>query len=81
MTVSTFRFEIKFENSNFNSFFLFLVYYFGGQSAHNVQAVLPHKPDPSHHDQIQMKSGDLIGIAGNHWNGYSKGKNLRTNVS
>lgn len=26
-----------------------------------------------------MKEGDLVGIAGNHWDGFSKGKNLRTN--
>lgn len=56
------------------------IYYYGGQSAHNVKAVLEHIPGPNHHDQIQMKVGDLVGIAGNHWDGFSKGKNLRTNV-
>lgn len=55
------------------------IYYYGGQNAHNVVAVLPHKP--ASNDQIQVKTGDLIGIAGNHWDGFSKGKNLRTNVS
>lgn len=53
------------------------IYYYGGQNSHNVISVLSHKP--SSHDQIQIKSGDLIGIAGNHWDGFSKGKNLRTN--
>lgn len=56
------------------------IYYYGGQSAHNVQATIDHKPGPNNHDQIQMKAGDLVGIAGNHWDGFSKGKNLRTNV-
>lgn len=55
------------------------IYYYGGQNAHNVISVLPHSP--ASHNQIQVKTGDLIGIAGNHWDGYSKGKNLRTNVS
>lgn len=55
------------------------IYYYGGQNAHNVVSVLNHKPNS--HDQIQVKTGDLIGIAGNHWDGWSKGKNLRTNVS
>lgn len=59
----------------------FPVYYYGGQSAHNVKAVLEHKPDLNHHDQIHVKIDDEIGIAGNHWDGFSKGKNLRTNVS
>lgn len=53
------------------------IYYYGGQNAHDVVAVLDHKP--KNHDQIHVKSGDLIGIAGNHWNGFSKGKNKRTN--
>lgn len=55
------------------------IYYYGGQNSHNVVSVLNHKP--SSHDQIQVKTGDLIGIAGNHWDGFSKGKNLRTNVN
>lgn len=53
------------------------IYYYGGQNAHNREAVLPHHS--SDHDQIHMKVGDLVGVAGNHWNGYSKGKNVRTN--
>ena len=39
--------------------------------------MLPH--EPKNHDEIQIRPGDLVGVAGNHWNGYSKGKNLRTN--
>ena len=29
--------------------------------------------------EIELKKGDLIGLAGNHWNGLSKGRNTRTN--
>ncbi|KAK4886499.1 hypothetical protein RN001_002770 [Aquatica leii] len=53
------------------------VYYYGGQTSNNKVAVASHEPLKS--GEIQMKPGDLIGIAGNHWNGYSKGRNLRTN--
>lgn len=53
------------------------VYYFGGQLKHNVIAVLDHKPSPGQ-GEIEIAKGDLISIAGNHWDGYSKGKNLRT---
>ena len=53
------------------------VYYFGGQNPHNVMAVLDHKP--TRPEEIEMRRGDLIGLAGNHWNGYSKGRNRRTN--
>ncbi|EAA01061.5 AGAP001888-PA [Anopheles gambiae str. PEST] len=53
------------------------IYYYGGQNSHNREVVLPH--EPKNHDEIQIRPGDLVGVAGNHWNGYSKGKNLRTN--
>lgn len=53
------------------------IYYYGGQNAHNREAVLPHHPKS--HDEILMNVGDLVGVAGNHWNGYSKGRNTRTN--
>ncbi|KAF2892960.1 hypothetical protein ILUMI_13212 [Ignelater luminosus] len=53
------------------------VYYYGGQSAHNRIAVMAH--DSHRSGEIQLMPGDLVGIAGNHWNGYSKGRNLRTN--
>ncbi|RWS16742.1 hypothetical protein B4U79_03486 [Dinothrombium tinctorium] len=52
------------------------IYYFGGQSEHNQIAVLSHKVREK--DEINFKVGDIIGIAGNHWNGYSKGLNRRT---
>ncbi|XP_077299866.1 alpha-(1,6)-fucosyltransferase 8 [Arctopsyche grandis] len=54
------------------------IYYYGGQNPHNRVAVLPHNPK-QRPQEMQMKVGDVIGIAGNHWNGYSKGSNRRTN--
>lgn len=53
------------------------IYYYGGQNAHNVEAVLPH--NPKRNGEMTVAVGDLIGVAGNHWNGFSKGRNLRTN--
>ncbi|KAH9645088.1 hypothetical protein HF086_005633 [Spodoptera exigua] len=54
------------------------IYYFGGQNAHDRVAVLPN--DGAYQD-IPFQVGDLIGIAGNHWNGYGRGTNKRTNVN
>uniref|UniRef100_A0A1B0GKV9 Alpha-(1,6)-fucosyltransferase n=2 Tax=Lutzomyia longipalpis TaxID=7200 RepID=A0A1B0GKV9_LUTLO len=53
------------------------IYYYGGQNAHNRRAVIPHSPRNSR--EITIQKNDLISIAGNHWNGFSKGKNTRTN--
>lgn len=53
------------------------VFYFGGQNPHNRMAVLPHHPRTT--DEIFMNVGDLVGLAGNHWDGFSKGRNARTN--
>ncbi|XP_067011282.2 alpha-(1,6)-fucosyltransferase isoform X2 [Anabrus simplex] len=53
------------------------IYYYGGQSAHNRIATIAHQSRSS--SEMDLKVGDLVGVAGNHWNGYSKGKNLRTN--
>uniref|UniRef100_A0A8C1VDE2 Fucosyltransferase 8a (alpha (1,6) fucosyltransferase) n=1 Tax=Cyprinus carpio TaxID=7962 RepID=A0A8C1VDE2_CYPCA len=52
------------------------IYYFGGQNAHNQIAIYPHQSRNS--DDIPLEPGDLIGIAGNHWDGYSKGINRKT---
>ena len=30
--------------------------------------------------QIELRAGDVVGVAGNHWNGYNKGRNHRTNT-
>lgn len=54
------------------------IYYYGGQNPHNQIAVISHKP--RNQDEIQLELGDLVGVAGNHWNGMSKGKSRRTNV-
>lgn len=53
------------------------IYYYGGQNAHNREVVIPHHPH--NHDEIFLNVGDLVGVAGNHWNGFSKGRNTRTN--
>lgn len=52
------------------------VYYYGGQNGHNVQAIYDHVPRRDL-GEIELKKGDLISLAGNHWDGYSKGKNLK----
>lgn len=62
-------------SSNFYS--LDDIYYFGGQSAHNQRALYAHRPRTD--EEIGFEPGDVIGIAGNHWDGYSKGINRRTN--
>ncbi|XP_018333907.1 alpha-(1,6)-fucosyltransferase [Agrilus planipennis] len=53
------------------------IYYYGGQNPHYYVAVLPHKAEGI--NEIDLKVGDLVGVAGNHWDGYSKGRNMRTN--
>lgn len=53
------------------------IYYYGGQSAHNRVAVLPHEAQKV--GEISLLPGDTVGIAGNHWNGFSKGRSHRTN--
>ncbi|CAH0726729.1 unnamed protein product, partial [Brenthis ino] len=55
------------------------IYYFGGQNAHERRALLPHAAADAH--QISAQVGDLIGIAGNHWNGFGRGTNKRTNLN
>jgi len=54
------------------------IYYFGGQSHRLNEAVLPHEANGP--DEIDLQVEDQIFVYGNHWNGYSKGKNLRTNL-
>jgi hypothetical protein len=29
--------------------------------------------------QIELEKGDVIGVAGNHWDGFNKGRNHRNN--
>ncbi|CAL8393384.1 unnamed protein product [Arctogadus glacialis] len=51
------------------------IYYFGGQNAHNQVAIHAHQPRNS--EDIPLEPGDLVGVAGNHWDGYSKGVNRK----
>nr|DAA64668.1 TPA_inf: alpha1,6 fucosyltransferase [Strigamia maritima] len=60
--------------SNFRS--LDDIYYFGGQNAHNHRVIYSHESQAS--NELELMAGDVIGIAGNHWDGYSKGINRRT---
>ncbi|KAK6755258.1 hypothetical protein RB195_013935 [Necator americanus] len=55
------------------------VYYYGGQHAHDLVAVEDHIPENP--EEIELRVGDVIGIAGNHWDGFSKGMNKRTGAS
>ncbi|KPJ13995.1 Alpha-(1,6)-fucosyltransferase [Papilio machaon] len=61
-----------------NSFFsLDDIYYFGGQNAHDrVVGVSAHELS-----FFGSPVGDLIGVAGNHWNGFGRGTNKRTNLN
>ena len=51
------------------------IYYYGGQTGHDQRAIYPHHGE---NGEISFEVGDSIGIAGNHWDGYSKGTNRRT---
>uniref|UniRef100_A0A7E4V6P4 Alpha-(1,6)-fucosyltransferase n=2 Tax=Panagrellus redivivus TaxID=6233 RepID=A0A7E4V6P4_PANRE len=52
------------------------IYYYGGQHSHDEIAVLSHVPASK--DEFAFKKGETIGIAGNHWDGFSKGQNKQT---
>ena len=54
------------------------IYYFGGQNPHSQRALYEHHPREGH-SEISLEKGDVVGIAGNHWDGYSRGMNRRTN--
>ena len=51
-------------------------YYFGGQNGHSQVAIYPHKA--RHEKEMDLQEGDRIGVAGNHWDGYSMGTNQRS---
>lgn len=53
------------------------IWYYGGQDEHQQEAILRHKP--VHQGEVELKVGDVIGVAGNHWDGSNKGRNHRTN--
>ena len=52
------------------------VYYFGGQSGHQQIVIAEHIATSD--EEMDLHLGDVISIAGNHWNGFSKGRNLRS---
>ena len=54
------------------------VYYFGGQNGHTMVAIYDHEPSGLDHAEIELRVGDELGLAGNHWNGFSKVRNFRT---
>ncbi|KAF2881553.1 hypothetical protein ILUMI_24629 [Ignelater luminosus] len=53
------------------------IYYFASQSINFCTAIMAH--DSNRFGEIQLLPGDLVSIDGNHWNGYSKERNMRTN--
>ncbi|XP_060868925.1 alpha-(1,6)-fucosyltransferase-like isoform X2 [Metopolophium dirhodum] len=53
------------------------VYHFSDQIHRLHVAILPHKSNRP--QEMDLQVGDEIEVAGNKWNGYSKGTHLRTN--
>jgi len=53
------------------------IWYYGGQDEHQQEAVFNHHA--LHHGEIEVEVGDVLGVAGNHWDGFNKGRNHRTN--
>ena len=51
------------------------IWYYGGQSEHQQVAIMDHIPNSRH--EVELKKGDKIGVAGNHWDGFNKGRNHR----
>lgn len=42
-------------------------------------AIEAHRPEKD--DEIELRIGDIIRVQSNHWNGYSKGYNVRTAIT
>uniref|UniRef100_A0A915BEH2 Alpha-(1,6)-fucosyltransferase n=2 Tax=Parascaris univalens TaxID=6257 RepID=A0A915BEH2_PARUN len=55
------------------------VYYYGGQQAHEQVVVEAYEAESK--QEISLKVGDVVGVAGNHWDGFSKGTNRRTGAN
>lgn len=53
------------------------IWYYGGQDEHQQVAIMDHAPRSK--NEMELRKGDVIGVAGNHWNGYNKGRNHRNN--
>ncbi len=56
------------------------MWYFGGGSGRQQAAVHPHVASAKgvEEGEISLEVGDVVGVAGNHWDGFAKGKNART---
>ncbi|XP_011496269.1 PREDICTED: alpha-(1,6)-fucosyltransferase, partial [Ceratosolen solmsi marchali] len=55
------------------------IYYYGGQNPHPQIVILDHIP--KREGEIELRINDEIEVYGNHWDGYSKGRNLRTSIT
>ena len=55
------------------------VYFFENQFEHNQRAVISHKAVWA--NEFSLDRGDVIHTEGNHWDGFSKGRDLKTNQS
>ncbi|XP_058790161.1 alpha-(1,6)-fucosyltransferase isoform X2 [Phymastichus coffea] len=55
------------------------IYYYGGQNPHPHVTIMNHTP--RRYGEIELTVGDEIEVHGNHWDGYSKGKNLKTGAT
>jgi len=55
------------------------IWYYGGQEEHQQEAVLRHQPSSASSGEMSLEVGDVLGVAGNHWDGFNKGRNHRTN--
>ena len=53
------------------------IWYYGGQDEHQQEAIMAH--NAKDREEIDLNVGDVIGVAGNHWNGYNKGRNHANN--
>lgn len=51
-------------------------FYFSGQIRRLNVALISHKADGP--DEMDLEVGDEIEVAGNHWDGYSMGVNVKT---
>ncbi|CAI4226749.1 unnamed protein product [Auanema sp. JU1783] len=52
------------------------LYYYGGQYPH--EQIIVEDYFPRRTEELELRAGDVVGIAGNHWDGFSKGQNRRT---
>lgn len=52
------------------------IYYYAGQDGRYQIVIQAHRA--KRQGEIDLEIGDLVSVAGNHWDGYSKGTNTRT---